>query len=243
MLRAGVDGTGHEILHSNLYGASAVVAEGAQVFAVVIADDFTTSLVKLDDGEPVSVAAVNSDVPLELDASNVYWTTGTTVVRASRAGDGSDVAIVADLAFWANELEIDGGDLYASNRSTGPGVWRVAIEGGVPERILEGNVSGFAVREGTIYAARTLDSPTPQIVARHPDGTIEVLVAATTSWVHDLNVDGDSLFWVQAGDLYRTTIGVDASELVAPGNAFVHAITPASILVDFGDEGFNVLAR
>jgi hypothetical protein len=244
VLRAGVDGAEQEVLLSNLYGARAIATDGSQVFAVVLADDFTTSLVKLDDGAPPAiVAAVDGDTPLALDASYVYWTTGTSVVRASRDGDGSDVAVVADLAFWADQLEIDGGQLYATNRSNAPGAWRVVVEGGVPERVLEGNISGFAVRDGTVYAARSLDGPTPQIIARYPDGAVEVLVAVIASWVHDVTVDDDSLFWVQAGDLYRTTIGLDASELVAPGDTFVHAIMPTSILLDFGDEGFNVLPR
>jgi hypothetical protein len=153
---------------------------------------------------------------LVLSGDTLYWSEGARQVL-SMAVTGGPVTPVTPVPpvntgvrlSYVLKLELNGGILYAYDRNvdfTPPSLFRIPLNGGLPERIVqEGGaaqsaraITDFAVQAGVVYY--TVDADVKSVPADATNGTGTVVASAAGSEnLYGVAVDGSLLFWAAGG--------------------------------------------
>jgi virginiamycin B lyase len=172
---------------------------------------------------------------LAVDASHVYWTTGTTIGRANLDGSGINPAFIPGLD-EPSGLAIDSGTIYFGQLGgilTEPvnGVGTPVVLASVTANSLPG---ALAVSGGYVYWA-SLDQVDGSTIARvQTNGSgLDTSFIAGLQTPLGVAVDGTYLYWTDAGG-GKNQIG--RAPLAAPGAATYDFITepdgPGAVAVD-----------
>ena len=128
-----------------------LAVDGENVYWANSTSGGTVMRTPLAGGPSVTVAAGQSNVAdIAVDAMNVYWTTNSMVVSATKDGGGAAVTIASDLAA-ANGIAVDSANVYWTEAAA---VVRKPLQGGPAITLASDEVPTFlAVGTAGVYWA------------------------------------------------------------------------------------------
>ena len=233
-------------LVTGMYGATSLVGDDTGWFYTDLQTGAVTRVV--EGGSPMMLtgAQINYPVGPVLDPSYVYWFqpgangVGRGLMRASRTGDGSDAALVAQPNSFQDSLYAFAGDLWWYVCSTSCNVYRASSPNPVRSGAMIVGADATAlylVEPGATWnlLSMTSNGTTTTLLANQPQSTIPRHVIA----------DGGELFWASGGRVYRAVANGTPTHVVdtdAVSDNLI-AVTPTQILYDFAPRGYAAVAR
>lgn len=214
---------------------------------------------RVDGATGVSLSVPRSlTVGPAVDDTYVYWgessTSGYTLFRAIRTGDGSDRSIVATTPTNAPpaQLTYAAGYLWWLDPAMSQRITRVPITGGAIETLAVSSAT-LAAYDDMIYAGPTRSNGdgtwTSEVGHLDANGVFESTAQQTSSdgaVARYIVKTADGLYWsTNDGNVYRTDLAGGAIETIAAHDTagYAFAVLPGEILVEFTRSGFRSIPR
>jgi hypothetical protein len=180
-------------------------------------------------GSPVDTMAGR----LAVDATNVYWTTGTSVMQAPIAG-GSATTLASEQ--MPQDIAVDAENVYFSSALVGQGLVSIPIGGGAP-RIVSTTFGGdsIAVRAGYVYGALgTVTGATGPFVGKlSTSGGMPVSLGLSPAPVNGLAVDATNLYWATESAVMQAPIAGGGTTTLVSGNGSALAVDANNLYFGF----------